>query len=210
MATANGSLCNISGSVSENGSWIGCMESDIEQGAVPAIQAWIAYMLIPVNILNILANLLVILAPDQPCMYDTVTSRTSLICSSLVIGTCGVAIISIYAYIMMIAKHHQQQIHPDPSNSVPVGKSFSAELAKHLKLAKMFGIVVGAFFVCWAPYFILMLLSVADVYHDTVGVARGFGYLLAYCNSSMNFLIYIAKSSQFRAAFRAVLPSRGR
>ncbi|XP_014679266.1 PREDICTED: dopamine receptor 2-like [Priapulus caudatus] len=153
--------------------------------------------------------------PDQSCIYDTVTSITSLICTSLVIGTCGVAIISIYAYMMMIARHHQQQIHPDPSNSGSqeagaTGKSFSAELAKHLKLAKTFGIVVGAFFVCWAPYFIMMLLSVADVYHDTVGVARGLGYLLAYSNSCMNFFIYAAKSSQFRAAFRAVLPSRGR
>ncbi|XP_014677106.1 PREDICTED: beta-4C adrenergic receptor-like [Priapulus caudatus] len=225
MATSNGSLCNISGSVSENGSWIGCMESDIEQGAVPAVQAWIANLLIPVNMISILANLLVILAvtrtshlqepahtlianlavadflmgvqgtfvspttfliefppkiiclghfslgtlsglastnsliainvdryiaisrpllyyqivtprvilvmvvlawsfaffasvmtlignrwqPDQPCMYDTVTSRTAIICGSLVIGTCGVAIISIYAYIMMIDKHHQRR-----------------------------------------------------------------------------------------------------
>ncbi|XP_014665503.1 PREDICTED: 5-hydroxytryptamine receptor 1-like [Priapulus caudatus] len=152
--------------------------------------------------------------PDQPCMYDTVTSRTSLIYSSIVIGTCVIAIASIYAYMIMIARHHQQQIHQEPSSSGSqeagtTGKSFSAELAKHLKLAKTVGIVVGAFFVCWAPYFILMLLSVADVYHDTVGVARSLGYLLAYCNSSMNFLIYASNSSQFRAAFRAVLPSRG-
>ncbi|XP_014672818.1 PREDICTED: melanocortin receptor 4-like [Priapulus caudatus] len=277
MATANGSLCNISGSVSENGSMVGCMESDIEQATVESIQAWIAYLLIPLNMISILANLLVTLAvtrtshlqepahklianlavadffmgvqgtfivrprvilvmvvlawsfaffasvmtlignrwqPDQPCMYDTVTSRTCLVCSSLVIGTCGVAIISIYAYMMIIAKHHQQQIHQELFSSGSqeagaTGKSFSAELAWHLKLAKTFGIVAGAFFVCWAPYFIMMLLSVADVYHDTVGVARGIGYLLAYSNSCMNFFIYAAKSGQFRAAFRAVLPSRG-
>ncbi|XP_014674336.1 PREDICTED: 5-hydroxytryptamine receptor 1-like [Priapulus caudatus] len=115
---------------------------------------------------------------------------------------------------MMIAKHHQQQIHQEPSSSgsqeaAATASSISAQLVEHLKLAKTFGIVVGTFFVCWAPYFILMLLSVADVYYDTVGVARGFGYLLVYCNSSMNFLIYASKSSQFRAAFRAVLPSRG-
>ncbi|XP_014674334.1 PREDICTED: beta-4C adrenergic receptor-like [Priapulus caudatus] len=233
MATADGSLCNISGSVSENGSLVGCMESDVEQGVVPAIQAWITYLLIPVNILSILANLLVILAvtrtshlqepahklianlavadflmgvqgaffsptvilvefppkiiclghftlatlsaigsmttliainvdryiaisrplhyyqivtprvvlvmvglawgfallvsvltlignrwqPDQPCIYDTVTSRTSVIFSAIVVGTCGVAIFSIYGYMMMIAKHHQQQIHQEPSSS---------------------------------------------------------------------------------------------
>ncbi|XP_014678298.1 PREDICTED: alpha-1A adrenergic receptor-like [Priapulus caudatus] len=330
MATANGSLCNISGYVSKNGSMVGCMESDIDQATVESIQAWIAYLLIPLNMISILANLLVILAvtrtshlqepahklianlavadflmgvqgifvesttfliefppkiiclghvslvtlwalastnslivinidrfiaisrplhyyqivtprvilvmvvlawsfaffasvmtlignrwqPDQPCMYDTVTSRTSLICSSLVIGTCGVAIISIYAYMMMIAKPHQQQIQQEPSSSgsqeaVATGKSFSVELAKHLKLAKTFGIVVGAVFVCWVPYIIMMLLSIADVYHDTVGVARGLGYLLAYSNSCMNFFIYAAKSSQFRVVFRAVLSSRG-
>ncbi|XP_014669769.1 PREDICTED: 5-hydroxytryptamine receptor 1-like [Priapulus caudatus] len=153
--------------------------------------------------------------PDQPCIYDIVSSRMAVISGSVFTVMCVIAIASIYAYMMMIAKHHQRQIHQEPSSSgsqeaVETGKSFSAELAKHLKLAKTFGIVVGAFFVCWAPYFILMLLSVADVYHDTVVVARGLGYLLAYCNSSINFLIYAAKWSQFRAAFRAVLPSRGR
>ncbi|XP_014677103.1 PREDICTED: trace amine-associated receptor 1-like [Priapulus caudatus] len=152
--------------------------------------------------------------PDQPCIYDTVTRRTSLICTSLVIGTCGVAIISIYAYMMMIAKHHQRQIHQEPNSSgsheaVATRKSFSAELAKHLKFAKTFGIVVGAFVVCWASYSILMLLSVADVYHYTLGVATRFGYMMADSNSFMNFFIYASTSSQFRAAFRAVLPSRG-
>ncbi|XP_014678124.1 PREDICTED: melanocortin receptor 5-like [Priapulus caudatus] len=227
MATANGSLCNISGSVSENGSWIGCMESDIEQGTVKAIQAWIAYLLIPLNLISIFANLLVILAvtrtshlqepahklianlavadfimgvrgvfiapitfliefppkiiclghcvvvtlsalastnsliainidryiaisrplhyyqivtprvillmvvlawsfavfvsvlslivnrwqPDQPCIYDIVSSRISVFLISVLIMTCGTALVSIYAYIMMITKHHQRQIH---------------------------------------------------------------------------------------------------
>ncbi|XP_014677107.1 PREDICTED: 5-hydroxytryptamine receptor 1-like [Priapulus caudatus] len=120
----------------------------------------------------------------------------------------------IYAYMMMIAKHHQRQIHQEPSSkgsqeAVATRKSFSAELVKHLKLAKPFGIVVSAFVVCWAPYSILTLLSVADVYHDTLGVATGFGYMMADSNSFMNFFIYASTSSKFRAAFRAVLRSRG-
>ncbi|XP_014672934.1 PREDICTED: 5-hydroxytryptamine receptor-like [Priapulus caudatus] len=330
MATANGSLCNISGSVSENGSCIGCMESDIEQGTVKAIQAWIAYLLIPINLISIFANLFVIVAvtrtshlqepapklianlavadfiicvrivfiapmtfliefppkiicfgycavvtllalastnsliainvdkyiailrplhyyqivtprvillmvvlawsfavflsvsslignrwqPDQLCIYDIVSSKRAVISGSVFTVMCVIAIAFIYAYMMMIAKHHQRQIHQKPSNSGSqeagaTGKSFSAELAKHLKLAKTFGIVVGAFGVCWTPHFILMLLSVPDVYHDTLGVATGFGYMMADTNSFMNFFIYASKNSQFRAAFRAVLPSRG-
>ncbi|XP_014678324.1 PREDICTED: lysophosphatidic acid receptor 1-like [Priapulus caudatus] len=214
MATANGSLCNISGSVSENGSWIGCMESDVEQGTVKAIQASIAYLLIPLNLISILANLLVILAPDQPCIFDTVSTKISVIFNVMVICTCGVAMVFIYAYIMMISKHHQRQIHQEPSSSGSqeagaTGKSFFAELVKHLKLAKMFDIVIGAFVACWTPVLFLMLLSVADFYHDTLGVATGFGYMMADSNSFMNFFIYASKSSQFRAAFRAVLLSRG-
>ncbi|XP_014672935.1 PREDICTED: lysophosphatidic acid receptor 1-like [Priapulus caudatus] len=152
--------------------------------------------------------------PDLPCVYDILSSRISVILTSVLIMTCGAALVSIYAYIMMIAKHHQRQIHQEPSSSGSqearaTGKSFSAELAKHLKLAKTFGIVVGAFVACWTLYLFLMLLSVADVYHDTLGVATGFGCIMADSNSFMNFFICASKNSQFRAAFRAVLPSRG-
>ncbi|XP_014678125.1 PREDICTED: cannabinoid receptor 1-like [Priapulus caudatus] len=242
MATANGSLCNISGSVSENGSLVGCIESDIEQGTVKAIQAWIAYLLIPVNLISILANLLVILAVTRTSHLQELAHKliANLAVADFIMGVRGVfivpmtfliefppkiiclghfsvvlisvAMVFIYAYMMMITKHHQRQIHQEPSSSgsqeaVATRKSFSAELAKHLKLAKTFGIVVGAFFVCWAPYSILMLLSVADVYHDTLGVATAFGCMMADSDSFMNFFIYASESSQFRTAFRAVLPS---
>ncbi|XP_014678297.1 PREDICTED: cannabinoid receptor 1-like [Priapulus caudatus] len=304
MATANGSLCNISGSVSENGSLVGCMESDIEQATVESIQAWFAYLepahklianlavadfimgvrgvfifpitfliefppkiiclghgavvtlsalasmnfLIVINVDRYIAisrplhyyqivtpRVILVMAvlawsfaffasvmtfignrwqPDLPCIFDIISSRISVILISVIVLTLGAAIVSIYAYMMMIAKHHQRQIHQEPISSglqeaVATGKSFSAELAKHLKLAKTFGIVVGAFVVCWTPYLFLTLLSVADVYHDTFGVATGFGFLMADSNFFINFFIYALKSSQFRAAFRAVLPSRG-
>ncbi|XP_014679574.1 PREDICTED: adenosine receptor A3-like [Priapulus caudatus] len=329
MATANGLLCNISGSVSENGSLVGCMESDVEQETVASIQTWIAYLLIPVNLLNILANLLVILAvtrtshlqepahklianlavadfimgvrgvfivpitfliefppkiiclghfsvvlisslastnsliainvdryiaisrplhyyqivtprvillmvvlvwviavfvsvlslignrwqPDQPCIYDIVSSKRAVISGSVFTVICVVAIASIYAYIIMIAKHHQQQIHPKPSNSglqeagapknpsllsSPSIRSWPRRLASSSAPSSS----------CWTPYLFLILLSVADVYHDTLGVATGFGYLMADSNSFINFYIYASKIRQFRAAFRAVLPTR--
>ncbi|XP_014677104.1 PREDICTED: cannabinoid receptor 1-like [Priapulus caudatus] len=293
MATANSSLCNISGSVSENWSWIGCMESDIEQGMEPAhklianlavadfifgvcgiriapmtfllkftpkiicighisvltlsavastnalialnVDRYIAisrplhyYQIVTPRVILLMVVLVWGIAffnsvitsvgnrwqPDLPCVYEIVSSRISVILSSVLIMTCGAALVSINAYIMMISKHHQQQIHQEPSNSGlenagATGKSFSAELAKHLKLAKTFGIVVGAFVVCWTPGLTMLLFSVAGIHHETLAVARGVTFILTDCNSCTNFFLYAAKSSQFRAAFRAVLPSRG-
>ncbi|XP_014669767.1 PREDICTED: melanocortin receptor 5-like [Priapulus caudatus] len=198
MATANSSQCNISGSVSENGSLFGCMESDIEQGEVPepahklianlavadfimgvrgilfapmtfllkftpkiicvvhfslvtlaavaSTNALIAlnvdrYIAIsrPLHYYQIVTPRVVLVMvstvwgfaffmsvittvsnrwePDLPCIFDIVLSRISVILFSVFVLTCGAALVSIYAYMMMIAKHHQQQIHPNPSNS---------------------------------------------------------------------------------------------
>ncbi|XP_014678416.1 PREDICTED: alpha-1D adrenergic receptor-like [Priapulus caudatus] len=115
---------------------------------------------------------------------------------------------------------HRRRIQPLPPPTTSNGssqptelpeelRSFSEALARNLKLAKTFGIVVGVFFVCWAPHFAVMLLSVFEVRREPLGMLRGVGHVMAFCNSSVNFFVYAGQSKTFRRAFRAVLPSRG-
>ncbi|XP_014672582.1 PREDICTED: 5-hydroxytryptamine receptor 4-like [Priapulus caudatus] len=124
--------------------------------------------------------------------------------------------------MMLVARRHRRCIQPLPlpppttsnGSSQPTElpeefRLFSDALFRNLKLAKTFSIVVGAFFVCWAPFFAVMLLSVFDVRREPLGMLRGVGTVMACCNSSVNFFVYAGRSEAFRRAFRAVLPSRG-
>ncbi|XP_014678417.1 PREDICTED: cannabinoid receptor 1-like [Priapulus caudatus] len=159
-------------------------------------------------------------SPDEPCLYDISSGKATLILDVVFVAICGLAIVVIYAYMMLVARRHRRRIQPLPppttSNGfsqpreLPEGlRSFSEALARNLKLAKTFSIVVGAFFVCWAPYFAVMLLSVFEVRREPLGMLRGLGYVMACCNSSVNFFVYAGQSKTFRRAFRAVLRSRG-
>ncbi|XP_014678415.1 PREDICTED: cannabinoid receptor 1-like [Priapulus caudatus] len=159
-------------------------------------------------------------SPDEPCLFDVISGTATLLLGVVFIAICGVTIVVIYAYMMLVARRHRRCIQPLPPPTTSNGssqptelpeelRSFSDALVRNLKLAKTFSIVVGAFFVCWAPYFAVMLLNVFEVRRGPLGMLRGLGYLMACCNSSVNFFVYAGQSKTFRRAFRAVLPSRG-
>ncbi|XP_014664312.1 PREDICTED: adrenocorticotropic hormone receptor-like [Priapulus caudatus] len=159
-------------------------------------------------------------SPDEPCLYDVSSGKATLLLDTVFIAICGVVIVVIYAYMILVARRHRRCIQPLPPPTTSNGSSqptelpeeirfFSDALVRNLKLAKTFSIVVGAFFVCWAPYFAVMLLSVFEVRREPLGMLRGVGTVMACCNSSVNFFVYAGQSQTFRTAFRAVLPSRG-
>ncbi|KAJ8026175.1 Alpha-1A adrenergic receptor [Holothuria leucospilota] len=71
------------------------------------------------------------------------------------------------------------------------------------KVAKTLGIVVGAFILCWFPFFFLLPLICPDC-----NIPPGFftfAFWLGYCNSFVNPIIYGASNRTFRRAFRGIL-----
>ncbi|XP_014670847.1 PREDICTED: melanocortin receptor 4-like [Priapulus caudatus] len=151
--------------------------------------------------------------PDELCLYDLVISRKTALLMLVFVGLCTIVIVTIYSYMMLIARQHMRRIQPlsgagGPHEEAAESHAFYTALVNHLKLAKTFGIVVGAFIVCWTPFLLIMALNLAGIRHDLLDMLLGVDYLLAYCNSFMSFLIYAGRSSQFHSAFWAVLPSR--
>ena len=78
-------------------------------------------------------------------------------------------------------------------------------LMKELKAAKTIGIVIGLFFVCWTPFFVLNLLYGLCACRAKVSVylilaAKWFHYF----NSVLNPFIYALRHEDFKAAFDKV------
>ncbi|XP_014680467.1 PREDICTED: melanocortin receptor 4-like, partial [Priapulus caudatus] len=99
-----------------------------------------------------------------------------------------IVIVTIYSYMMLIARQHMRRIQPlsgagGPQEEAAESHAFYTALVKHLKLAKTFGIVVGAFLVCWTPFLLMMALKLAGIRHELLDLLRGVGFVLAYCNS---------------------------
>ncbi|XP_022794953.1 octopamine receptor 1-like [Stylophora pistillata] len=75
-----------------------------------------------------------------------------------------------------------------------------------LRITKMLGIVIGAFVLCWGPFFSIVLLYA--VCHQNCPNDHGWVAIskwLHYANSTFNPLIYMLFTTTFRNAFRRLL-----
>ena len=72
-------------------------------------------------------------------------------------------------------------------------------LVTEKKVAKMVFISFGTFLAFWGPFMILFQLYVQKLIPREVFYAF---FVISYCNCGLNFLIYAARNSQYRAAFR--------
>ncbi|CAM1302465.1 GPROAR1 (predicted) [Pycnogonum litorale] len=72
------------------------------------------------------------------------------------------------------------------------------------KAAKTVGIILGAFFVCWAPFFTIYLIG---GFNERIIPSWLFSvfFWLGYCNSGINPCIYALFSKDFRNAFKRIL-----
>ena len=77
-----------------------------------------------------------------------------------------------------------------------------ATSAHECKAAKTVGLVVGAFLVCWLPFFIFNLVE--PWCRETCIRYRPFVNWLGFLNSAMNPFIY-ASNDSFKAAFARIL-----
>ena len=110
-------------------------------------------------------------------------------------------IIILFAYmsIFKAARYQAKQIDLNVN-----GKSRRFSLTVELKAAKTLGVVIGAFIVCWSPFFGLNLsYYICDCPPSplTVSVAKW----MHYGNSMLNPMIYGLLNKDFRFAFKKLL-----
>ena len=79
-------------------------------------------------------------------------------------------------------------------------------LSKELKAAKTVAVVIGAFVVCWGPFFVLNLIYAlckmcSPLPEESVLTAKW----LHYVNSVLNPIIYACMNKEFRSAFKKLL-----
>ncbi|XP_031551250.1 octopamine receptor-like [Actinia tenebrosa] len=126
-------------------------------------------------------------------------------------------IIIAYSYVFKVAIGHWRAIRRLTVPALPaIGLNTTSNqriaLTREIKAAKTLAIVVGAFVVCWAPFFIILMakfwcLTCFQDYGDAT--KRGlimfanitFVYTLPNINSTLNPFIYVIFSKKLRQAF---------
>lgn len=82
-------------------------------------------------------------------------------------------------------------------------------LRRDLRIAKTISIIIGLFFVCWAPFFGLNLAYFVIcnncVEGKTLYVLISVTKIMHYSNSMMNFFVYAKRSPDFSQTFKALL-----
>uniref|UniRef100_A0AAY4AM49 G-protein coupled receptors family 1 profile domain-containing protein n=1 Tax=Denticeps clupeoides TaxID=299321 RepID=A0AAY4AM49_9TELE len=78
---------------------------------------------------------------------------------------------------------------------------------KERKAAKTLGVVMGAFLLCWLPFFIINAVQPFLSYHINQWVME-FALWLGYANSSLNPFLYAFFNVSFRRAFTNILACR--
>lgn len=77
-------------------------------------------------------------------------------------------------------------------------------LTRERRAARTLGIIMGAFTVCWLPFFLVYLLQSFDFFLDSHGLFE-FLTWLGYVNSALNPIIYTVFNLDFRKSFERIL-----
>ncbi|EDO48779.1 predicted protein, partial [Nematostella vectensis] len=117
-------------------------------------------------------------------------------------------VILTYSYLTHIARVHaralQNLVSPEPGRprSSTLTRDRIATFKREIKATKMMAGVVGAFFICWFPFFVLVLKSLwsPSVIHPVIAEFNSvlFVTILPNLNSALNPFIYIAFTRELR------------
>ena len=111
-----------------------------------------------------------------------------------------VIICNSYRLIFKTARYQARQIAMMVNGGV---KNFL--LASEVRAAKTLGVVMGAFVICWSPFFLLNLVygvCLSCYIPDEAIMATKW---MHYCNSVFNPIVYACMNKEFRGAFWSIL-----
>ncbi|NP_001076510.1 trace amine associated receptor 13d isoform X1 [Danio rerio] len=117
---------------------------------------------------------------------------------------CSV-MIGLYARIFVVAKKHARIINE--ANQNEIDGTFKSSRRSEQKAAKTLGIVVGAFIMCWLPFFINSLMDPYINFSTPVALFEAFVWL-GYINSTMNPIIYGFFYPWFRKTLYLIITRR--
>ncbi|XP_056301449.1 trace amine-associated receptor 13c-like [Danio aesculapii] len=117
---------------------------------------------------------------------------------------CSV-MIGLYARIFVVAKKHARIINE--ANQNENDGTFKSSRRSEQKAAKTLGIVVGAFIMCWLPFFINSLMDPYINFSTPVALFEAFVWL-GYINSTMNPIIYGFFYPWFRKTLSLIITRR--
>ncbi|XP_050392580.1 adenosine receptor A3 [Patella vulgata] len=113
--------------------------------------------------------------------------------TSLFVGSC-ILTACCYGSILRIARRQQRHILKQTAS-----QSSKPQLAKDLKLVKLFVLVFGVFFICYLPAVISVAAGHLGVYVPQM--VTNITVPILVLNSGMNFVVYAVKNKDFRRAF---------
>uniref|UniRef100_A0A667XVM7 Trace amine associated receptor 1 n=1 Tax=Myripristis murdjan TaxID=586833 RepID=A0A667XVM7_9TELE len=116
----------------------------------------------------------------------------------------AVIMLSIYLKIFLVAQKQARSIQNSNCQSVKSGASVSK---MERKATKTLAIVMGAFLICWTPFFTVMTLNPL-INYSVPSTAIEIFALLGSSNSVLNPFIYAFFYSWFRVAFRIIISGK--
>jgi hypothetical protein len=136
----------------------------------------------------------IILWQSPPPMYELTVTISCFVIPLIIMTIC-------YVKIFQSARHQIKKMI-----FTIQGKPKRFLLSRELKAAKTVGVVIGAFVICWCPFFVLNLVyglckSCRPLPSESILV----GKWMHYVNSVLNPLIYTCMNKDFRSAFKKLL-----
>ncbi|XP_067905934.1 melanocortin receptor 4 [Heterodontus francisci] len=128
-------------------------------------------------------------------------STTVIICLITMFFTMLVLMTSLYVHMFMLARLHVKRIAALPGNG-------AIRQAANMKGAITLTILLGVFVVCWAPFFLHLILMIScprNPYCLCFMSHFNMYLILIMCNSVIDPLIYAFRSHEMRKTFQEII-----
>ncbi|KAM8831625.1 trace amine-associated receptor 1-like [Spinachia spinachia] len=139
---------------------------------------------------------------EESCLIDALISTTLACIFSFYIPV--IIMLSIYMKIFLVAKRQAISIQNTTGLSQKSGTTVSK---RERRATKTLAIVLGVFLLCWAPYFLCIILQPLTYNVTPIAVIETLNWL-TLSNSMLNPFIYAFFYSWFRSAFKIIISGR--